>query len=121
MAKNQNEEYKVPTIEISNGRIFIDGKETVDPTLIGYAVLDYAESNANGFLNSIDDKKLLSIINNEVELRQLNDLVVNEMPIIKSGICVYELGFNVNWPSSQILWNLIKMIKSEKLILKSEI
>ena len=31
-------------IEIVNGRVFIDGNETVDPTLIGYAILDYAES-----------------------------------------------------------------------------
>ena len=31
-------------IEIINGRIFIDGKETVDPTLIGYALLDFAET-----------------------------------------------------------------------------
>lgn len=32
------------TIEIVNNRVFIDGKETVNPELIGYAVLDYAES-----------------------------------------------------------------------------
>jgi hypothetical protein len=31
-------------IEIVNNRIFIDGKETVDPVLIGYALLDFAES-----------------------------------------------------------------------------
>jgi hypothetical protein len=30
-------------IKIENGRIFVDGKETVDPTLIGYAVLDAVE------------------------------------------------------------------------------
>lgn len=27
-------------ITITEGRIFIDGKETIDPTLIGYAVID---------------------------------------------------------------------------------
>ncbi|GIZ08362.1 hypothetical protein [Flavobacterium sp. UMI-01] len=32
-------------IEIDNGRIFLDGKETIDPVLIGYAVLDYAENS----------------------------------------------------------------------------
>lgn len=31
-------------IEIENNRVFIDGKETVDPVLIGYALLDFAES-----------------------------------------------------------------------------
>lgn len=30
-------------IKVENGRIFVDGKETVDATLIGYAVLDAVE------------------------------------------------------------------------------
>jgi hypothetical protein len=34
-------------IEICNGRVFIDGVETVDPALIGYALLDFAESQEN--------------------------------------------------------------------------
>jgi hypothetical protein len=34
-------------IEIVNGRVFVEGKETVDPTLIGYALLDFAESQEN--------------------------------------------------------------------------
>lgn len=32
-------------IEICNGRVFVEGVETVDPTLIGYALLDFAENN----------------------------------------------------------------------------
>jgi hypothetical protein len=32
-------------IKIENGRVFVDGKETIDPLLIGYAVLDAAEDN----------------------------------------------------------------------------
>lgn len=31
-------------IEIVNGRVFVEGKETVNPELIGYAVLDAAEN-----------------------------------------------------------------------------
>jgi hypothetical protein len=31
-------------VEIVNGSIFIEGKETIDPTLIGYAIIDFAES-----------------------------------------------------------------------------
>ncbi|RKS00427.1 hypothetical protein [Flavobacterium sp. 102] len=34
-----------PTIEIINNRIFIEGKETIDPVLIGYAVLDAVENS----------------------------------------------------------------------------
>jgi hypothetical protein len=29
-------------IEIVNGRVFVEGVETIDPTLIGYALLDFA-------------------------------------------------------------------------------
>jgi hypothetical protein len=103
-------------IEIEKGRVFVDGKETVDPVLIGYAVLDYAENSQKCFFNDISDKKILSIIENEAELRQLNNLINNEIPILESGICQYNLGFSPNWPSSQIVWNLIQMIKSGKLV-----
>jgi len=34
-------------IEIVNGRVFVEGVETVDPTLIGYAIIDFAESQEN--------------------------------------------------------------------------
>ena len=34
-------------IEIVNCRVFVEGVETVDPTLIGYALLDFAESQEN--------------------------------------------------------------------------
>lgn len=36
--------FKIGTITIESGRVFIEGRETVDPTHIGYAVLDFAES-----------------------------------------------------------------------------
>lgn len=52
-------------IEIINGRIFIDGKESVDPVQIGYALLDFAQTieddglsitlkNADVFVENID-------------------------------------------------------------------
>jgi len=47
MAANSNYEYegyKSPTIEIANGRIFIDGEETIDTNLIGYALIDFAQN-----------------------------------------------------------------------------
>jgi hypothetical protein len=34
-------------IEIVNGSVFVNGKETVDPSLIGFAVLDFAETQEN--------------------------------------------------------------------------
>ena len=32
-------------IEIKDGRIFVEGKETVNPELIGWAIIDAAENN----------------------------------------------------------------------------
>lgn len=40
-------------IEIVNGKIFVEGKETVDPTLIGYALLDFAENQDNDGLKIV--------------------------------------------------------------------
>lgn len=36
-------------IQISNGKVIIDGKHTTDPTLIGYALLDAAENSIHQF------------------------------------------------------------------------
>lgn len=42
-------------IEILNGRVFLDGKETINPEHIGYAILDYAENSSDsGQSKSID-------------------------------------------------------------------
>jgi len=40
------------SIEIVNGRVFVEGKETSDPALIGYAVLDMAEEKQNVVFHS---------------------------------------------------------------------
>ncbi len=34
-------------IEIINGCVFIEGKQTINPELIGYAMLDFAETLEN--------------------------------------------------------------------------
>jgi hypothetical protein len=31
-------------IEIVNGRVFVEGRETISPMEIGYAIIDFAES-----------------------------------------------------------------------------
>lgn len=39
-------------IEISNGRIFIDGVETINPELIGYAMIDAVEAGTIQIINT---------------------------------------------------------------------
>lgn len=56
-------------IEIINGKIFIDGKESVDPVLIGYALLDFAETIENDGL--------------KIELKEMDVFVSNV------GKCIY--------------------------------
>ena len=34
-------------VQIKNGLVYVDGEVTKDPTLIGYAVLDFAEKKQN--------------------------------------------------------------------------
>lgn len=50
----------ISTIEVSNNRVFIDGKETVDPILIGYALLDFAEAtDSENFKLVIDQNDVI--------------------------------------------------------------
>lgn len=52
-------------IEIVNGRVFVEGKETIDPTLIGYAILDFAENMQNDGMKIVlkdDDVFIQSLI-----------------------------------------------------------
>lgn len=110
-------------IEIVNGRVFVEGKETVDPTLIGYAVLDAAEDNQNSVFHPVSDKSLLSIIKNQVELEALNTWLEQEYEDIQSKMCNYsdQTTFEVNWPSSYVLFNLIMMIKNGSLVFKENV
>lgn len=104
-------------IEIANGRVFVNGKETVDPVLIGYAILDFAEQKRNISLNN--DNKILQIINNEVELNVLNTLIEEKYSVFQNKVCGFSSPFNFNWVSSQILFNLISMIEKGSLVFTS--
>ena len=45
MPARKSQQTKLMGIEIKDGRIFVEGKETVNPELIGWAIIDAAESN----------------------------------------------------------------------------
>lgn len=42
-------------IEIKDGRIFVEGKETVNPELIGWAIIDAAENNEIEIISKITE------------------------------------------------------------------
>jgi len=102
-------------IEVKNGKIFVEGVETIDAELIGMAFLDIIEDNPKASVIVATDKKLISIIDNQTELSLMNNFVENEM---KEMNIQYEFSpdFHCNWPSTHILYNFIVMIKNKSLI-----
>ncbi len=63
-------------IEIKHGRVFVNGKETNNPTEIGYAMLDFAEnieeqSNNNQIVNDFSIKDLVFLIHDPEQLPRM--------------------------------------------------
>jgi len=58
-------------IEIQNGKVFINGEQTTNPELIGYAVLDAAESIGNDSNESKAPLQFDKEIQNHIELEKL--------------------------------------------------
>ena len=63
-------------ISIQNGGVFINQVETVNPELIGLAVLDYAENGGNPF-EKVELMKY-EAIQDYLETRGINDESVND-------------------------------------------
>ena len=68
-------------ITIVNNQIFVQGKQTTDPTLIGLALLDAVESKQDMIINQSDRREKISAyvkqkrLRNTLERRQLTDIV----------------------------------------------
>ena len=58
-------------LEIQNGKVFINGEQTTNPELIGYAVLDAAESIGNDSNESTIHLQFDKEIQNHIELEKL--------------------------------------------------
>ena len=105
---------------IQNGRVFVNGKETVDPVLIGYAVLDAAE-NTDAIItnrkevieNYIKENKLRRTFERSV----LTDLVC-KMESFNSELLI-ENGLNKNIAKSST-YNFIKLLHEANIISKQE-
>jgi len=64
------------SVEIVNGRVFVEGKETVDPSLIGYAVLDAAENSDIIICSYVE---IRDIVSKAVDATALGIEKINEM------------------------------------------
>ncbi|URM37148.1 hypothetical protein [Flavobacterium anhuiense] len=68
------------SISIEGGRVFVNGKETVNPELIGYAILDAAE-NSDTIICSY--KEIKDLVSKVVETTfQVNDTIDEAMKSI---------------------------------------
>jgi len=82
-------------IEIVNGKIFIQGKETVDATLIGYALIDYAENQGN---NLPINKKTAKERKVYLTDKYFAYLEMNKLSATKERTALIELLFDLKEP-----------------------
>lgn len=98
-------------IQIENGRVFLDGKETVDPVLIGYAVLDYAE-NLNIELSTLKQKYHDYIKDRKhrktIERETLIDLIVNKNLITPQELYIEAKKINISQATCYNVFSFLK-------------
>lgn len=65
-------------IQTEKGRVFINGKESVDPTLIGYAILDIVESgndisisNKASFDEIFKERDFVYLVHDEDQIKRM--------------------------------------------------
>lgn len=89
-------EIDVTKIEIFYGRIFVNGKETIDPMLIGLALMDYAENGGqklpilqNGIAeNSFDYDEIVYLVHDIEQLpRMITAVIIGKTQILYEVIC----------------------------------
>lgn len=98
-------------IEIEKGRVFVDGKETVDPVLIGYAVLDYAE-NPHVDLSEIKEKYHTYIKNRKhrktYERETLIDLMVSKNITTPQNLAIEAKKINISQATCYNFFGFLK-------------
>lgn len=107
-------------LSIQNGRVFVNGKETVDPVLIGYAVLDIAENSENIAENrkeTIQDYIKRNKLRKTYERKILTDFVC-KMDVFSSEILIQN-GLKENISKSST-YNFINLLLDAKIISKQE-
>lgn len=108
------------TLSIQNGRVFVNGKETVDPVLIGYAVLDSAENTDAIITNRkevIENYIKANNLRKTYERKVLTDIVC-KMESFSSETLI-DNGLNERVAKSST-YNFIKLLHKANIISKQE-
>ena len=82
----------ISEVSVESGRIFISGKETVDPILIGYAFLDAVENGFHLKIEKVSSQK--PIIENYFSIRDMVYLKhdIEQKPRMITAIVMQENG-----------------------------
>jgi hypothetical protein len=110
-----NQKKTIQMLEVKDGKIFVEGVETIDPELIGFAFLDIIEQNPKSAIIISTDKNLISIINNQTELVQISEFAQRELYGTETKL-PFTPHFACNWTSTHILYNFLMMIRRKDLV-----
>lgn len=102
-------------LEVKDGKIYVEGVETIDPELIGFAFLDIVEQNPKSTIFISNDKSIVSLCENHTELVQASEFAEREL-YGKEIVLPFSTHFKCNYPSTHILYNLLMMIRRKDLV-----
>lgn len=102
-------------LEVKNGKIFVEGVETIDAELIGMAFRDIVEENPKSSIFIANEKRFISMVDNQTELTLISDFAEREL-YGKEIELPFSSHFYCNWPSTHILYNLLIMIRRKNLV-----
>lgn len=102
-------------LEVKDGKIYVEGVETTDPELIGFAFKDIVEQNPKSSIFISNDKKMISMIDTHAEVALINQFAIKELADKEFDLRFWP-DFDCNYPSTQILYSLLVMIREKELI-----
>lgn len=110
-------------ITIVNNQVFVEGKKTTDPTLIGLAILDAVESKQDMIINQSDRREKISAyikqkrLRNTLERRHLIDIVCSMFVFSSEELIESAEKLNISRASA---YNFTVLLKEANIITSKE-
>jgi len=102
-------------IHVKDGQIFINGHVSTDPEIIGTEMMEAAQREFDSRSSVGSLLRFEALVKTECELQNLQKHIEQNEDVLKF-VCEFNNPvFSMQWPSSQLLVNLIGMIKSGSL------
>lgn len=110
-------------ITIVNNQVFVEGKQTKDPTLIGLAILDAVESKQDMIINQSDRRDKINAyvkqkqLRNTLERRHLTDIVCSMFVFSSEELIERAEKLNISRASA---YNFTVLLKDANIVTKKE-